>query len=154
MTPMSRCVSRSSMPAAIRMARSGRKPATRAPSPKTRLRVTSTRSGTSSCKGPCSTSTPSSSETSTPISVVSWRAEAYRRRSGGAALDDPAQEGLAGSNLLQGDELVGLVRLGDIAGAAEDGRDSRGLEEPRFRAIGDDTGAVLAGHRKRQDLGR
>ncbi len=47
-------------------------------------------------------------------------------------LDQPAHEILAARDLFQGNELVGLVRLRDMARAADHGGDVGLVEQPRL----------------------
>ena len=43
-------------------------------------------------------------------------------------------ESLAARELIEADPFVGLVRLGDVTGAAEDRRDARAVEQPGLTA--------------------
>ena len=56
-----------------------------------------------------------------------------------------AEEAQALLQLLDADELVGRVGLGDVAGAADDGRRAAVLEQAGLRAVGDREGLVLPG---------
>ena len=60
----------------------------------------------------------------------------------GNPVDEPLQEDLAARHLLQRDELVGLVRLVDRAGADNHRRYAGGREQPALGAEGDLDGAI------------
>src|SRR6266403_5553657 len=63
------------------------------------------------------------------------------------AVHQPAHEGFAEGNLFDLDIFVGLMGLGNIAGAADDGRYARFLKQPGFGAEGDLADRVGAGQR-------
>src|SRR3546814_14459367 len=67
--------------------------------------------------------------------------------SGTQPLLQAIHETLAEGHLFQGDELVGLVRLVDRAGAATDRRNAAVVEQPGIGAEGDHPGAIAAGQR-------
>src|SRR5699024_12401505 len=56
---------------------------------------------------------------------------------GGQVDDEVVDEGFAGGDLLEFDELVGGVGLGDVPGSADDGRDACLGEQTRLGAVGD-----------------
>jgi len=101
---------------------------------------------------------------SLPYTTWAWNTSAYatrpnlwRVRSGCAAataacgtshlrpVDETARECQAHFQLINADELVRRVRLGDVAWAADDGRGATILEQACLRAVGDGEGLVLAG---------
>src|SRR5699024_544560 len=59
------------------------------------------------------------------------------RSVGGQVNDEGVDEGLAGGDLLEFDELVGGVGLGNVPGSADDGRDACLGEQTRLGAVGD-----------------
>ena len=73
--------------------------------------------------------------------------------SAGAGLDQPAHEGLAAGEFVQGDELVRLVRLIDQAGAAYHRRETRALEAPGLGGVGHGDRGIAAGQPQGQLLG-
>src|SRR6056297_3328926 len=75
------------------------------------------------------------------------------RASRAEALDQPLHEALARLELFNGDEFVGLVRLGDIARSADHGRIAPRLEMSRLGAVADHVPPVVPGDRAGQSLG-
>ena len=70
------------------------------------------------------------------------------------AADQAAHEGGARLELVERDELVGLVRLLDRAGPADDRGEPALLKLARLGLVGDDVPAVVAGQRPRQPFRR
>ena len=64
-----------------------------------------------------------------------------------------AQETLGGGELVEGDVFVGLVRLRDVAGAADDRGDAGALEQAGLGAERDERRPLLGGEMAREDAG-